>query len=108
MSQSQSQQQPPPACVAPEKLGNIISDENYYYIGVQGSPFANDTDVFGLNSDEISALVKRFPNSNDQVMNGYRIKGSPFSVINALAELGYRVVASAGDSTTLWTMQREL
>ncbi|KAG7208366.1 hypothetical protein KM043_014601 [Ampulex compressa] len=74
MSQSQSQQQPPPACVAPEKLGNIISDENYYYIGVQGSPFANDTDVFGLNSDEISALVKRFPNSNDQVMNGYRIK----------------------------------
>lgn len=32
----------------------------------------------------------------------------PFSIINALAELGYRVISSTGDSEVLWTMQREL
>lgn len=35
------------------------------------------------------------------------ISGTPFSVINALAELGYRVICSTGETEILWTMQRE-
>ncbi|XP_076396152.1 uncharacterized protein LOC100877259 isoform X5 [Megachile rotundata] len=90
------------------KLANVISDENYYYVGVKASPFANDCVVFGLNSDEISALSKRFPNSGSDVVNGVMIKGPPFAIINALAELGYRVICSTGEAEILWTLQREL
>ncbi|XP_017767309.1 PREDICTED: uncharacterized protein LOC108555796 isoform X2 [Eufriesea mexicana] len=90
------------------KLANVINDENYYYIGVKASPFAIDCAVFGLNPDEVSALSKRFPNSGTNVLNGVMIKGPPFSIINALAELGYRVVCSTGETEILWTMQREL
>lgn len=57
------------------KLANVINDENYYYVGVKASPFANDCVVFGLNSDEILALSKRFPNSGSDVVNGVMIKG---------------------------------
>ncbi|KAM0729309.1 hypothetical protein ACS0PU_004663 [Formica fusca] len=35
------------------------------------------------------------------------LKGTPFSVINALAELGYRVICSTGEAEILWTLQRE-
>lgn len=64
------------------KLANEMNDdENYYYVGVKASPFANDCVVFGLNSDEILALSKRFPNSGSEVVNGTMIKGyhQPFS-----------------------------
>ncbi|XP_033178360.1 uncharacterized protein LOC105680196 isoform X3 [Bombus impatiens] len=91
------------------KLANEVNDdENYYYVGVKASPFANDCVVFGLNSDEILALSKRFPNSGSDVVNGTMIKGPPFSIINALAELGYRVICSTGEAEILWTLQREL
>ena len=90
------------------KLASVISDEGYYYVGVNASPFSSDCTVFGLNSEEILALSKRFPNSGAVASNGVIIKGPPFSVINALAELGYRVICSAGKTDTLWTLQREL
>ena len=56
------------------KLANV-NDESYYYVGVKASPFATDCVVFGLNSDEILALSKRFPNSGTDVVNGTMIKG---------------------------------
>lgn len=34
--------------------------------------------------------------------------GAPLSVINALAELGYKVVCSTGEAEILWTLQREV
>ncbi|EZA55858.1 hypothetical protein X777_04077 [Ooceraea biroi] len=58
---------------------------------------------------EAAALRSRFPLTpgSPDVMNGIVIKGSPFSVINALAELGYRVICSTGEAEILWTLQRE-
>ncbi|XP_078050849.1 uncharacterized protein LOC144477207 [Augochlora pura] len=95
-----------------KELANAITDENYYYIGVKASPFAKDSVVFGLKDNEVLALAKRFQSSDyiKTVENGVIIQGAPFSVINALAELGYRVISSTGGGTsdTLWTMQREL
>lgn len=91
-----------------EKLVHIIGSENYYYIAVKGSPFASDCAVFGLTHDEILALNKRFPNSGPNVINGVAVKGPPLPVINALAELGYRVICSTGEAEILWTMQREI
>ncbi|KAL0123618.1 hypothetical protein PUN28_005853 [Cardiocondyla obscurior] len=84
-------------------------DDIFYYIGVKASPFAPECVVFGLSPKEVSAIRSRFPLSpaNADILNGVKIKGAPFSVINALAELGYRVICSAGESETLWTLQRE-
>ncbi|KAJ8679491.1 hypothetical protein QAD02_015278 [Eretmocerus hayati] len=91
-----------------EKLAQMISSENFYYIAVKGSPFSMDCVAFGLMQDEILALNKRFPNSGTEVVNGVVIKGSPLTVINALSELGYRVVCSTGEAEILWTLQREI
>lgn len=84
-------------------------DDIFYYIGVKASPFATDCAVFGLPPKEASALRSRFPlsPSSPNVVNGITLKGTPFSVINALAELGYRVICSTGETEILWTMQRE-
>lgn len=84
-------------------------DDIFYYIGVKASPFATDCAVFGLPPKEASALRSRFPlsPSSPNVVNGIVLKGTPFSVINALAELGYRVICSTGETEILWTMQRE-
>lgn len=30
------------------------------------------------------------------------------TVINSLAQLGYRVITSCGETETLWTLQREI
>ncbi|KAH0564197.1 hypothetical protein KQX54_010137 [Cotesia glomerata] len=91
-----------------ENIGSLIANECYYYVAVKGSPFATDCSVFGLIADEMQALCKRFPNSGTDVMNGVLIKGSPIPVINALAELGYRIVSSTGEAEILWTLQREI
>ncbi|XP_011066630.1 PREDICTED: uncharacterized protein LOC105153453 isoform X3 [Acromyrmex echinatior] len=84
-------------------------DDIFYYVGVKASPFAADSTVFGLPPKEISALRCRFPLAacSTNVVNGVMFKGTPFSVINALAELGYRVVCSAGEAEILWTLQRD-
>lgn len=89
------------------KLVNIGSD-SYYYVAVKGSPFASDCNVFGLTQDEVVALSKRFPNSGSEVINGVMIKGPPLNIINALAELGYRVICTTGEAEILWTLQREI
>ncbi|KYN15891.1 Ankyrin repeat domain-containing protein 39 [Trachymyrmex cornetzi] len=93
-------------------------DDIFYYVGVKASPFAADSAVFGLPPKEVSALRCRFPLSpcSTNVVNGIMLKGTyvaklisgtPFSVINALAELGYRVVCSTGEAEVLWTLQRD-
>ncbi|EFN64625.1 hypothetical protein EAG_03777 [Camponotus floridanus] len=93
-------------------------DDTFYYVGVRASPFAADCVVFGLPSKETSALHSRFPlsSTSTNIVNGIMLKGiyvaklisgTPFSVINALAELGYRVICSSGETEVLWTLQRE-
>ncbi|EFN80877.1 uncharacterized protein LOC105186480 isoform X2 [Harpegnathos saltator] len=98
--------------VKPKKVEIVVDDDDddtFYYVGVRASPYATDCAVFGLMSNEQSALRARFPLApeSSDVINGILFKGSPFSVINALAELGYRIVCSTGESEVLWTMQRE-
>lgn len=56
------------------KVDDVISDENYYYVGVKGSPFSSDCVVFGLNPDESLALTKRFAEAGS-VTNGLLMKG---------------------------------
>ncbi|CAL7951423.1 unnamed protein product [Xylocopa violacea] len=89
------------------KLDSVMNDDNYYYVGVKASPYSSTSVVFGLNSDEAWALFKRFPDHGPSVKNGFTINGPPFSIINALAETGYRVICSSGDTDVLWTLQRE-
>ncbi|XP_066596121.1 uncharacterized protein [Prorops nasuta] len=79
----------------------------YYYIGVLASPFALDCSVFGLTPEEAKALSKRFP-TKTPLSVGINFGGSPFTIINALSELGYRVISSSGETTVMWTMQREI
>lgn len=54
-----------------------VDDEIFYYIGVRASPFATDCSVFGLSSDEQTALRSRFPKTpdNTDIINGIMIKG---------------------------------
>lgn len=47
-----------------------------YYIAVKASLHSTDSSVFGLDPVEISALSKRFPNSQTPVFNGVLIKGT--------------------------------
>ncbi|KAK2587932.1 hypothetical protein KPH14_004020 [Odynerus spinipes] len=97
-----------PANTIPEKWANVAASESYYYVGVKASPYATESAVFGLSSDETMALTKRFESTVSPVVNGVMIKGPPFSVINALAELGYRVISNTGETEILWTLQREV
>uniref|UniRef100_A0A0K8T4B7 Uncharacterized protein n=3 Tax=Lygus hesperus TaxID=30085 RepID=A0A0K8T4B7_LYGHE len=78
-----------------------------FYVAVKGSLHSGDSSVFGIKSEEYSALCRRFPDSNKQVINGVLIKGSPLEVINSLAELGYRVTCSSGETEIVWTLRRE-
>ncbi|KAK0179925.1 hypothetical protein PV327_005622 [Microctonus hyperodae] len=90
------------------KLVQLDVNDTYYYIAVKGSPFSVDCTVFGLSSDEIFALCKRYPNSGSEVVNGVMIKGPPLAIINTMAELGYRVISSTGEAEVLWTLYREI
>lgn len=67
----------------------------------------SDTHVFGLEPPEIQALSKKFNSPCKQVENGVMIKHPPCDVINCLAQLGYKVVSSCGDTETIFTLQRE-
>lgn len=53
---------------------SVIMSEQYY-IAVKASLHSTDSSVFGLDPVEISALSKRFPNSQTPVFNGILIKG---------------------------------
>lgn len=80
----------------------------FTYVAVKGSLHAADSAVFGLNTDEVKALSKRFSNSTTAIVNGVNIKGPPMSVINSLSLLGYKVVCSTGEIEVVWTLQREV
>jgi len=111
--QPQPQQQSPPASM-PEISNKVVvpfiqqHDEIYYYVFVKGSLYSSDSAVFGLEDTEIHALVKKFGSPCKEVENGVMIKKSVNEVINNLAQLGYRVVSSCGETETIFTLQREV
>lgn len=80
----------------------------FTYVAVKASLHALDASVFGLNDDEVKALMKRFPSSDTQIVNGVLIKAPPMKVINTLSLLGYKVVCACGEIEVTWTMQREV
>lgn len=83
-------------------------DEIYYYIFVKGSLYSPDSAVFGLEATEIQALAKKFSCPCKEIENGVMFKKSVCDVINALAQLGYRVISTCGETETLFTLQREV
>lgn len=85
-----------------------MSSGTYAYVAVKASVHASDSSVFGLNDDEIKALVKRFSDYRKEIINGVLLKASPLDVVNALGQLGYRVIATTGEAEVIWTMQRDV
>ena len=86
----------------------LMSSGTYAYVAVKASIHASDSAVFGLYDDEIKALVKRFSEYRKEIINGVLLKASPLEVVNALGQLGYRVVATTGEAEVIWTMQRDI
>ncbi|XP_049869348.1 uncharacterized protein LOC126369095 [Pectinophora gossypiella] len=85
-----------------------ITEDSVYYIAIKGSLHANDCSVFGLGQEEIRALCKKFPGSGTSVVNGITIKSNVLDAINALAQLGYKLVSSTGETEITWTLVREI
>lgn len=83
-------------------------DDIFYYVFVKGSPYSPDSAVFGLEIQEIQALATKFNSPCKTVENGIMFKKSVCEVINALAQLGYKVVSTCGETETLFTLQREV
>lgn len=118
MSASPNQQTSPPSSIAQNEAhaSKVVvplpvlthSDEIYCYIFVKGSLYASDTHVFGLENQEVQALAKKFNSPCKQVENGVMYKNTVCQVINSLAQLGYRVVSSCGETETIFTLQREV
>lgn len=79
----------------------------YMYVFVKGSLYANFTSLFGLSNDETQALSKRYGNASTSIDNGLMIKAAPTELINALAQLSYKVICSTGEAEITWTLQRE-
>jgi hypothetical protein len=79
----------------------------YVYIFIKGSLYADFTTVFGLDEHEKQAVSSRFNNSFTQIDNGIMFKASVVQLINALAQLGYKIVCSTGETDVTWTLQRE-
>ncbi|KAJ3654748.1 hypothetical protein Zmor_013918 [Zophobas morio] len=86
----------------------LMSSGTYAYVAVKASIHAADSAVFGLNEAETVALVKRFDNYKKDVINGILLKAAPMQVVNALGQLGYRVVGTTGEAEIVWTMQRDI
>lgn len=85
-----------------------MSTGTYAYVAVKGSIHSGDCTVFGLNEAEEKALVKKFSGVKKDVINGILLKSSPLQLVNALGQLGYRVVATTGEAEIVWTMQRDV
>lgn len=64
--------------------------------------------MFGLEPMEIQALSKKFSSPAKQVENGVMFMNPIPMVINSLAELGYKIVSSCGETETIFTLQREV
>lgn len=88
-------------------LSNILED-GIVYVAIKGSLYASDCSAFGLGQEEIRALTKKFPGSVTDIVNGITIKTSVLSAINALSQLGYKVVSSTGEAEITWTLQRDI
>ena len=86
----------------------LMSSGTYAYEAVKASIHAAESAVFGLNEAETVALVKHFNNYKSDVINGIVLKATPIQVVNALGQLGYRVIGTTGDSEIVWTMQRDI
>lgn len=78
------------------------------YVAVKASLHSTDTFVFGLNNEEEAALTKRFNTCSKEVINGILLRGAPVQIVNALGQLGYRVVSTTGENEIVWTLQRDL
>lgn len=78
-----------------------------YYIAVKASLHASDTQVFGLQQQEVTALTNRLQ-VQGEVLNGVLVKGPALGVINRLNEIGYRVICCSGENEITWTLAREL
>lgn len=85
-----------------------MSSGMHAYVAVKASLHAEHSSIFGLNEIETNALVKRFNSYRKDVVNGILLKGSPIEIINALGELGYRVISSTGETDIVWTLQRDI
>lgn len=89
----------------------LMPSGNYAYVVVKGSLHATDSAVFGLNDVETRALRKKYSytqNEAREVINGVMLRAPPVEVVNALGQLGYKVVATTGEAEVIWTMQREV
>lgn len=83
-----------------------LDDGVYVYIAVNASLHANDCTVFGLSPSETRALTSKFSTSGSEIMNGVLLKGHAIAVINALSEIGYKVISTSGETLMTWTLQR--
>lgn len=83
----------------------LTEEDGVVYIAIKGSLHANDCSVFGLGEDEIRALSKKFPGSG-VVVNGVAIKSNVLQALNALGQLGYKIISSTGEAEITWTLQR--
>lgn len=99
---------PAPASVVTVPIPVISNDSVYTYAFVRGSLYASYTAVFGASEAENEALKKRFNYTAAGIENGIEIKTAPSKVINSLAQLGYRVVCSTGETEVVWSLEREL
>lgn len=88
--------------------GVPLPEEHLFYVAVKGSLHANDCSAFGLGQEEVGAIKNKFPGSGSIVVNGVTIKTNVLNAINALSQLGYRIISSTGETEITWTLQREL
>lgn len=81
--------------------------ENVYYAAIKGFLNADNCLAFGLSLEEERALYAQTQSgSKSQIPNFFRI--NVLGAINALSQLGYRVVSTTGESEITWTLMREL
>lgn len=110
------QQKSPPSSVYSDQPQKVVvpmpiiqhHDEIYYYIFIKGSLYSCDSAVFGLEAQEIQALAKKFSSPCKEVENGVLIKKPVHQVVNSLAQLGYKIISTCGETDTIFTMQREI
>lgn len=86
----------------------LISSGMYAYVAVKASLHSSDSAVFGLSDEELKALITKFHNYRKDIINGVLLKATPIETVNALGELGYKVVCTTGEAEITWTMQREI
>ncbi|XP_013111032.1 uncharacterized protein LOC106089651 [Stomoxys calcitrans] len=98
----------PPASVVTIPVPVVNNEGTYAYITIKGSLHDRSCQIFGLNDTELQALSKRFENGIKAVVNGVMISASPMTMMNTLAQLGYKVICSSGEAEICWTMQREI